>query len=164
MWLYKGAWGVWDGDYNCFILMNDMQMQLKLSTIRAHFTQDPPVVGGTDNRTFEERAVDITQMNSNKWGEKFFVCTPEEFTKLTIDIAQKESDIPIRKCSIVSDVSYKRDIGDLDDIPLLKTPTPKNTSNKKFFSDNKNKCFQLVTENEDLKLKLQQIVELVKND
>ena len=62
--IYLGAWGVWDNDKNDKNLLNiklpEHTFNLKKLSIEAHQTQNPPVVTNNDTRTFLERVVKTT--------------------------------------------------------------------------------------------------------
>ena len=54
----------------------------------------------------------MSKMPPDKMGEKFYVCSVEEFRNNPMVEEQKETDIPapVRKCSIASDIEYKEEI------------------------------------------------------
>jgi len=60
VWLYVGAWNSFKSDcenlYEFF--MNDYEFRSKVRAFKLHISQDPPVVGGTNPRSFGERIYD----------------------------------------------------------------------------------------------------------
>ena len=77
MWYYMGAWGQLGkgNEYtpNCRVTINEKNYLKKLLAIKMHISQDPPVVGGKDSRSFVERALeaDRSKTDVNVFEEKF---------------------------------------------------------------------------------------------
>ena len=59
---------------NCVVTIDEKSYLKKLLSIKMHLSQDPPVVGGVDTRTFLNRAIDSDRSKDdvNVFEEKFF--------------------------------------------------------------------------------------------
>lgn len=85
--IYLGAWGVWDNDKNDKNLLNiklpEHTFNLKKLSIEAHQTQNPPVVTNNDTRTFLERVVENNKslIMPKEYEECILQLSNEEFQK-----------------------------------------------------------------------------------
>lgn len=82
VWIYKGAWGSWNGrvDPNCTVLLESNIFNLKEASIKCHQSQDPPVVSfNSESFTNRVKRHNFSTEIFEEYQEQFKVLTIEDF-------------------------------------------------------------------------------------
>lgn len=85
VWNYNSAWGDWSTQKPNFIYyFNQQALQLKITSIKMHDSQDPPIIDNKNIKNFYELVLDKNKsiINPDYFQEEFLIITPSEFTAL----------------------------------------------------------------------------------
>ena len=85
VWNYNSAWGDWNTQTPNFIYyFNEQSLLLKLTSIKMHDSQDPPIVDNKNIKNFYDLVLykNKSTKNPDYFQEEFLILTPSEFTAL----------------------------------------------------------------------------------